>query len=85
MQTTPGEPTPTCPDRPPHRGAACCGLLSVVTTALFAACGTDAGSSDATLDIVRAATSDSDNVWAVTEGEQGVERVVRYRIQTGRP
>ena len=28
---------------------------------------------------------DSDNVWAVTEDELGVERVVRYRIQTGRP
>ena len=28
---------------------------------------------------------DGDHVWAVTEDEQGVERVVRYRIRTGGP
>ena len=83
MQTTPGEPTPTCPDRPTHRGAACCGLLSVVTTALFAACGTDAGSSDATLDTVVETIGDTTVVRTLSGSVWGAEATLVPEVSIG--
>ena len=83
MRTTPGEPTPTCPDPPPHRGAACCGLLSVVTIALFAACGTDPGSSDATLDAVVETIGDTTVVRTLSGSVWGAEATLVPEVSIG--
>ena len=83
MQTTPGEPTPTCPDRPPHRDAACRGLLSVVTTALFAACGTDAGSSGATLDTFVETIGDTTVVRTLSGSVWGAEATLVPEVSIG--
>ena len=83
MQTTPGEPTPTCPDRPPHRDAACRGLLSVVTIVLFAACGTDAGSSGATLDTFVETIGDTTVVRTLSGSVWGAEATLVPEVSIG--
>ena len=83
MPPTLREATPTCPDRPLHGGASCCGLLSMATIALFAACGADAGPANSTLDTIVESIGDTTVVRTLSGSIWGAEATLVPEITIG--